>query len=248
MIVLESQRRRGLIGRLETGKDVLESMRDLCVREKVETATFTGFGYIRNPTIQIFRPEHRRYVKAPETHEGDYLATSINGSVSFHQDARELNVSIAATSVKDGSVIAGELISGEVISFEFSIQSFDDVRLFRDVDPNTGLRQWVMMEIIEEETVEKVEDSGVAKSTKKVAPEPPVALGDTHIDIKTGDFLEHPKLGMCEVVELIGDSRLAIKLPNDRVVELHRGIVRLEFVEEKDEHSVYRVSIKRKRA
>jgi uncharacterized protein YxjI len=47
---------------------------------------------------------------------------------------------------------------------------------------------------------------------------------------------------------LIGDSRLAIKLPNDRVVELHRGIVRLEFVEEKDEHSVYRVSIKRKRA
>ena len=51
MIVVESQRRRGLIGRLETGKDVLESIRDLCVREKVETATFTGFGYIRNPTV-----------------------------------------------------------------------------------------------------------------------------------------------------------------------------------------------------
>ena len=248
MIVVESQRRRGLIGRLETGKDVLESIRDLCVREKVETATFTGFGYIRNPTVQIFRPEHRRYVKAPEVHEGDFLATSVMGSVSFHQEARELNVSISATSVENGTLIAGELLSGEVISFEFSLQSFDDVRLFRDTDPNTGLRQWVMMDIIEAPTDEKEDDTSVAKSTKKVSPEPAVALGDVNIDIKIGDFLEHPKLGMCEVVELIGDSRLAIKLPNDRIVELHRGIVRLELVEAKAKNSVYRVSIKRKRA
>jgi predicted DNA-binding protein with PD1-like motif len=248
MIVVESQRRRGFIGRLETGKDILESIRDLCVREKVETATFTGSGYVRNPTVQVFRPEHRRYVKAPVTHEGDFLATTVTGSVSFHQDARELNVSMTATNVDDGGVIAGELLNAEVITFEFSIQTFDDVRLFRDVDPNTGLRQWVMMELIEEVAEETVDESSVAKSTKKVSPEPPVALGDTNIDIKIGDFLEHPKLGTCEVVDLIGDSRLAIKLPNDRVVELHRGIVRLELVEAKAKNSIYRVSIKRKRA
>ena len=66
------------------------------------------------------------------------------------------------------------------------------------------------------------------------------------VELGTGDFLEHPRLGLCEVVDLADESRIAIRIPTGRVVELHRRIVHLAFAEERDGHKVFSVSIRRK--
>ncbi len=239
MIVVESQKRRGFIGRLETGQDVVTGIRDFCVRERVETAFFSGFGYVSNPVVRIFRPEHKRYLKGEENLTGDYLLTSVQGSVSFHQEARELNIVVTCRHVETGDVVVAELLGAEVISFEFSVSSFDDVRLYRDHDEHTGLRQWVMMEMVDDTSAAKP----VVVSAK---PEPVETVEEESVEIAIGDFLEHPRLGLCEVIELVGDSRLAIRLQTDRIVELHRGIINLEQTGERDEHRVFNVSIRRK--
>tara|TARA_B100000029_G_scaffold465884_1_gene500864 strand:- start:2965 stop:3687 length:723 start_codon:yes stop_codon:yes gene_type:complete len=240
MIVVESQKRRGFIGRLETGQDVVAGIRDFCVRERVETAFFSGFGYVSNPVVRIFRPEHKRYLKGEENLTGHYLLTSVQGSVSFHQEARELNIMATCRHAETGDVVVAELLEAEVISFEFSVRSFDDVRLYRDHDEHTGLRQWVMMEL--------VDGSGQEETPVESAEPEASAQADTAepIEIAIGDFLEHPRLGLCEVIDLVGDSRLAIRLQTDRIVELHRGIINLESKGEKDGHRVFNVSIRRK--
>jgi len=245
MIVVESERNRNFVGRLETGSELIESIRDYCVRERIETAFFQGFGYVKNPTIQVFRPDQKRYVKAPRKVEGDFLATTIRGSVSFRQDARELNVVAVMTNTESGEGLAGELVEAEVISFEFSVVTYDDVRLFRDKDDKTGLRQWVMLELLKSPDDEKVK-SDADKPSKSVEQAEEAAKA-SQVEVSVGDILEHPKLGDCEIVELAGDDRIVIRLMTGRVVELHRGIVELELIGERDGNRVLRVSVRRKK-
>jgi len=242
MIVSESTKTRAFIGRLETGQDVVGSMRELSVRRRIETGYFSGFGYVRNPVIRVFRPEHRRYLKASETLEGDYLATQVNGTVSFHKDERELNVTGVLVEVESREVVVGEILEAEVVSFEFNVQTYDDVRLFRDDDAATGLRQWVMMELLDQPKSKK--KSTASKSVDEIAEVTPE--GTEEIEVNVGDFLEHPRLGTCEVVDLTDDSRIAIKIQTGRIVELHRGIVKLDRIESREGHQVYSVAIRRK--
>jgi len=233
---------RALIGRLETGQEIVDSIRDLSVRRRVETGYFSGFGYVRNPTIRVFRPEHRRYLKATEPLKGEFLATQVSGTVSFHKDARELNVSAILVDVESRETFMGELVDAEVISFEFQLTAFDGVRLFRDEDTRTGLRQWVMMEMLE---TDKPKKKKAASKTEAVEEEEPdVEVGE--VQLVTGDFLEHPRLGLCEVVDLADESRIAIRIPTGRVVELHRRIVHLSYSGEREGKKVFGVSIRRK--
>ena len=188
MIVSEMTTGRALIGRLETGQEILDSVRELCVRRRVETGYFSGFGYVRNPTIRVFRPEHRRYLKATEVLEGEYLATQVSGTVSFHKDARELNVSAILVEVESREIYMGELIDAEVISFEFQLTAFDGVRLFRDEDPRTGLRQWVMMEMLKDDKPKK-KKKAMAETTDE-ADEAADAPEAAEVELVTGDFLD----------------------------------------------------------
>ena len=244
MIVSEMSTGRALIGRLETGQEIVDSIRDLSVRRRVETGYFSGFGYVRNPTIRLFRPLHRRYLKATEELRGEYLATQVSGTVSFHKDARELNVTAILVDVESRETFMGELLDAEVISFEFQLTAFDGVRLFRDEDPRTGLRQWVMMEMLENQKPKKRKLT--AKPAQEIVEEEEPELDPGEVELVTGDFLEHPRLGLCEVVDLADESRIAIRIPTGRVVELHRRIVHLAFSEQKEDHKVFSVSIRRK--
>ena len=246
MIVSEMTTGRALIGRLETGQDIVDCIRELSVRRRVETGYFSGFGYVRNPTIRVFRPEHRRYLKAREELEGEFLATQVSGTVSFHKDARELNVSAILVEVESREVFMGELVDAEVISFEFQLTAFDGVRLFRDEDPMTGLRQWGMMEMLSGSKPKKKKKAVMTDEVAASALDAQLEAEMGEVELVTGDFLEHPRLGLCEVVDLADESRIAIRIPTGRVVELHRRIVHLAFAEERDGHKVFSVSIRRK--
>ena len=239
MIIAESQRRRSFIGRLEPGQDVVESLRDLCIRQRVETGYFFGFGYVRQPVVRTFRPEHRRYVKAPEELEGEFVANAVHGTVSFHQEARELNMTATLANTETGQVTVAELLSAEVVALEFTILALDDVRLYRDDDPQTGLRGWVMMEMLEDE-----DEEAAGSQAGALAATPAVSEPAFEIDI--GDFLNHPRLGTCEVIDVADEARIAIRLSTGRVVELHRGIIDLKPVDLESEHRTFEVSIRKK--
>ncbi len=239
MIIAESQRRRSFIGRLEPGQDLVDSLRDLCIRQRVETGYFFGFGYVREPRVRTFRPEHRRYVRAPEDLEGEFVANAVHGTVSFHQEARELNVTATLAHTESGQITVAELLAAEVVDFEFTILAMDDVRLYRDDDPQTGMRGWVMMEMLDDEPEESASSQAGLAAAAPTASEPA-------IEIEIGDFLNHPRLGTCEVCDVADEARIAIRLSTGRVVELHRGIIDLKPVDLESEHRTFEVSIRKK--
>lgn len=240
MIVAESQVRRAFVGRLETGQELVATVRDFCVRERVETGVFTGFGYLREPTVRIFRPEHKRYLRAPETLEGTYLATTVRATISFHGDAREVHMMATLAHTQSGAPVMAEILAADVVSMEFLLHACDDVRMFRDDDEATGLRRWVMMDVA----------GGQEAARAPAAAAAPEAVDDApadDVEVEVGDFLRHPRLGLCEVVEGTDETSIVIRLSNGRVVELHRAIIRVEPGAPHDGQRVFDVSIRRKK-
>ncbi|MBM4371384.1 MAG: hypothetical protein FJ098_06995, partial [Deltaproteobacteria bacterium] len=67
------------------------------------------------------------------------------------------------------------------------------------------------------------------------------------IDLERGDWLDHPRLGQCQVLARDNDERVPVKLPSGRVAELHLGLFKLFRVGRKQGGTVYKVEVRRKK-
>jgi hypothetical protein len=141
---------------------------------------------------------------------------------------------------------------------EFSLDTVDDIKLYRADDDRTGLTPWLHMDISDgppppsqlpsELPLLQSAPGASNKAGATQATKPEVTAASADVEVKTGDWLDHPTLGTCEVLSADEDNHVAIRLESGRRVELHLSLLSLSPKGTRgDGGTVYQVSIKRRR-
>jgi predicted DNA-binding protein with PD1-like motif len=259
MIVTQTRKRRSYIGSLNAGADLVDSLSSICVDNAIVCATFHGTGYVANPALRTYSFRDQR-LEPPIVHEGHFHLVALHGNVSLHERATVIKAHAIGTlhaPKTEPRVLSGELVAGSVVLFEFTLSSVDDLRLYRAHDDRTGLEPWLHMDLgtgppPSEREVEEI--PVIQSSPGSARPSPPATLpteelgSDTPIEVAPGDWLQHPTLGQCEVVENDQDHRVTIRLESGRVVELHVGLLQLQPAgKARNGGRIFKVAIKRKK-
>jgi len=135
-----------------------------------------------------------------------------------------------------------------VIQFEFLIEVFDSISLRRMHDPDTGLDLWLQAmpagteaddELVAAPARREPETGGRRSEVEEIELD--------EIELERGDWLDHPRLGQCQVLARDNDERVPVKLPSGRVAELHLGLFKMFRAGRKQGGSVYKVEVRRKK-
>jgi len=155
MILTQTHKRRSFVGSLNAGADLIESFRRLCVDNSILCGFFNGSGYLRDVRVRNFDAARKRHTE-PTLHSGVFQVVSLTGNISL--TGREtsirchaIGVSKAATDGEAGvsGYVAGEIVADDIVGFEFTLESVDDLRLYRDIDERSGLDGWLRLEFVQ---------------------------------------------------------------------------------------------------
>ncbi|MFH1529966.1 MAG: DUF296 domain-containing protein [Pseudomonadota bacterium] len=253
MIFTEIGQSRKMVGNLDRELDVVGSLKDLCKHNRIHCGHVRAVGYVQDPELRRYSRSQSAYL-TPEVFKGVYQITGCEGFISLGEtDADETDLMLhtvaAASGVGRNKVVVGQLVGGEVIQFEFLIEVFDSISLRRMHDSVTGLGLWL-----------QAMPTGVSAADDlilaPIAVEPeagarhlePEEIELEEIELERGDWLDHPRLGQCQVLARDNDERVPVKLPSGRVAELHLGLFKMFRIGRKQGGTVYRVEVRRKKS
>jgi len=231
MIVTQSHKRRSFVGCLNAGTDIVEAFRSVCVDNTIFCGFLQATGYLKDVRLRTFDAAARAYLE-PQLHTGTFHVVALNGNISLVDRETSIRCHVAGSVLALGSstpiAVTGELVSGQIVALEFSLETVDDIRLYRASDERTGLDGWLHLEFAESGNpiVREAPPEGRQALAPQLRIDRPVRAGDDSVpDVREGDFLNHPTLGRCVVVNAEHDDRLTIRLESGRSVELHTGLV-----------------------
>ncbi len=258
MILTQPQKRRHFVGSLNSGDELIETLRALCVDNTVLCGSFSGQGYLRDPTLRVFDGATRKYRDAV-TLEGTLQCGSLQGTISLIDNQTSIRCHVVGALVSSAhgapQVVSGEVLNAEVLGVEFTLDTADDIRLYREVDSRSGLEAWLHVNFVSSDAPAYRAPTGGNQLTTTL-PEPAsapqgvksIATETGSAEVREGDFLDHPTLGRCEVTDAEQPDRVTIKLESGRLVELHTGLITVEQREVlKTGKRVYAVTIRRRR-
>jgi predicted DNA-binding protein with PD1-like motif len=248
MIFARIEESRSFAGCLDPGVDIVGSLQALCEDRSIDTGIITGYGYLEDPEIQLYSRADKDYI-APTIHEGLYAVPTVQGSVSIDKNGKPTVLLFAfGGSSQRGRTksFAGELRGGQVKQFEFTIQTIDNVVFNRLKDSTTGLQLWLQML-----------PAGFVGTAPSASPTVPVDVleepeedfvdgSDDELVLDEGDWLNHPRLGMCYVIHFDGD-RIKVRLQSGRIAELMMTMFRLRLDGVKDGGSIFKVTVKKRK-
>ena len=143
MITVASHECRTIIGRLDKGADLVDSLIEVCRQRQVRTATVVALGALQSVELAHFDTANKRYGPVRRL-IGPLEILSAVGNVSELDG--DLTLHLHSTLSREGDngieVLGGHVISGEIFACEFSLTALDDVMLRRGQDRSTGLPIW----------------------------------------------------------------------------------------------------------
>lgn len=247
MIFASVEATRSFVGSLDAKSELIASLQALCKDKGIDCAMISGYGYLEDPTLQALSRSEKGFV-APQTHEGCFVAPIINGSISINgKNHPEIVLFLqgAASGRNRSKALAGQLVSATVLQFEFIIQTVDNVVLHRLKDSGTGLGLWLQMlpagmggRAVLAATA--VGDAGVEEEEEE-------DYSEEDLEISAGDWLNHPRLGMCHVVQFDGEDRIKVKLQSGRIAELMMTMFKLSLDGVREGGKVYKVTVRKRR-
>jgi hypothetical protein len=155
----ESTRVRRIVGRLEDGEEIVESLTDLCRDHDVKAAEIRAIGDLSAIELARFDEDDKKYVTEFEG-EGYFQIVSLSGNVSMLGDepALRLETLISVKGPAGPQVLTGQLRSGRARSCEFVLEIFEDLAMERRLDSETGL--------LSLETIRRTQEKAAAAATE----------------------------------------------------------------------------------
>jgi predicted DNA-binding protein with PD1-like motif len=265
MMVAESRLGRRLVGRLDRGADALAALAEVCRERGVRSGELRATGAFEQVVLsewdqkgRIFRPQRR--------FDAPFEIITLYGNISERDGKLNVQARVSLSRERDNGieVVGGQLVSGRVFNLEFVIETWDDLILRRLPDAQTGLPLW-------REAVSAVPDTDrsegeatpavpfeapartqwkdvMAASSEPRSEEPvtqndppPLAAAEQAKPV-SGDFLDHPKFGRCQVERIEGDYEfVSARLRNQRLIRLSLDVIALELVGHEGDRQLFRV-------
>lgn len=130
--------------RMDKGDEIIGGIIDVCVRENIASAVFTGIGGCSRAEIQTFIPEQGAF--ETETVEGMLELVSLTGNVTSNGGGSRRHHTHGAFAYKSGGdhkMTGGHIKSVTVLyTAEIELRPVDGGRIGRRRDPETGTGFW----------------------------------------------------------------------------------------------------------
>jgi predicted DNA-binding protein with PD1-like motif len=143
VIVMESRHGRRFVVRIDRGEDVVASIKKLAQSERVRAAWVRGTGLCEWAEVTDWDPS-REALRPPRHLAGPLALLACEGNVSMRLG--EPYVELRAAMSREGDsglvVLGGQLVLAAALNVEVMIDVFEDVRLDRDEERETGLSVW----------------------------------------------------------------------------------------------------------
>jgi len=255
MIVSQFQETRRFVGRLDPDHDVRAEFKTVCTDNNVSCGWITASAVLRNVEIYPFSGDGEGLADTV-TIEGAVFCPTISGNISLAGDNLDIRLYSICTPLAgkrgNSKQIGGLIVSGEVRTCEFTLLSVDDATLVRQ--PNaTGFPSW---EQIQTPAELRMTSTAVRPPLGPAArPKPPPSYQSAEddeateliiLEMKTGDFVDHPRFGVCKILHAPVDDKISIRLPTGKHVDLHLGVMKVLPPKQAGGRRVFQVEMKRK--
>jgi hypothetical protein len=138
-----SRKGRLLIGRLERGNELVDTLLDLCSAESIRCGEIRALGALSRVELCAYDQKKQRYGPS-RAYTGDIEILSLVGNVSEKSGdlACHLHATVARDTDNGIQVIGGHVVTATVFACEVTINACDDLILRRGMDEKTGLSLW----------------------------------------------------------------------------------------------------------
>lgn len=130
--------------RLDRGDEVLSSILEICKKEKIESAIYSGIGGCSEAEVQTFIPEKGAF--ETETIKGTLELVTLNGNVIKDENDQYYQHSHALFSFKEGDehrIVAGHMKSITILyTAEIELRPVIGGEIKREYSPETGTGFW----------------------------------------------------------------------------------------------------------
>jgi predicted DNA-binding protein with PD1-like motif len=143
MIVFESRHTRRFVVRVERGEDLVASLKRLAQSERFRAAWVRGTGLCEWAEVTDWDPD-REALRAPRHLSGPLALLTCEGNVSMRLGEPYVELRGVLSREGDGGlqVLGGQLVVVAATNVELVLEVFEDVRLDRDEERETGLSVW----------------------------------------------------------------------------------------------------------
>jgi len=245
MVVARFDTGAGYIGRLDQGQDITAGFRTVCRENSIVCGWISATAFVRCPVVS------RLTADGTETTvqlDGTHFLPTITGSISRNDTQMALRLHVELAGPDAGSRVAGLLEGGEVLFCEFMITACGEVSLVRDMGGR--FKPWVQ--------IQAAGPTGSATGTLEPLPPRPVpvamhapAADDEAselniLEMKAGDYVDHPKFGVCRISADPVEDKISIRLNTGKQVDLSLGIMKVLEPRMVGGRRVFRLEIRRR--
>jgi predicted DNA-binding protein with PD1-like motif len=95
-----------IIVRIDKGEEILESIKELAIKEKIKLASVRALGATNDFTVGVFKVDEKKYYS--NTFTGNYEIVSLTGTINTMNDEFYTHIHMSAGNDK-GEVLGGHL-------------------------------------------------------------------------------------------------------------------------------------------
>jgi predicted DNA-binding protein with PD1-like motif len=272
MIFQESSQVRTIVGRLETGEECIEELTAFCQEHDIEAGEVRAVGRFDKVEVVSFDSESGDYQPVYEG-EGEFDVLNLVGNIATVGDEVivRLQAVLAAQGPLGSQVMTGELRSGRAVEFEFVLEAFEDLKIERRMNTQSGLPTIASIQRLEtpepaddasdeaDQANEPMKGKGMSWDDVEAAsdetPEPQEdtdaeesedPYGDMDLDspmLEAGDILDHPKLGRCRVMRVEDDKYAHIRMRRGKIRKLSLDVVEVKFEGEENGRNIFKAQV-----
>lgn len=255
MIISQFQETRRFIGRLDPGQDVIAGFKTICGENHIQCGWITASAILRNVELLPVSGDGSGFGEA-EALEGTVLCPGLSGNVSTRDGNLDIRLYASLLSVgkaggKSVTGTGGVIEGGEVLLCEFTILAVEDATLVRQSDDGFG--SWQQLQTPFDYDMASVVPRHPSGPLARPTPAPIYQSADEDeateliiLEMKVGDFVDHPRFGVCKIVHAPVDEKLSIRLPTGKHVDLHLGVMRVLPPKQAGGRKIFQVEVKRK--
>ena len=248
MIIAQVESTKRYIGCLDTGRELVESLKAICAEKGIDCAHISGYGYLEDPVIQQYSRVEKAY-QAPKKAAGLFVSPDVHGSISLGtDDCPDVLLFFSGGAAERGrsKSVTGRVVSATVRQFEFFIDTVDNVLLKRLKCADTGLDLWLQM-LPAGFKAGPTQIRGESATVQEEPDQDEEDFGEDDLQIEEGDWLSHPRLGMCYVLTFDGEDRIKVRLGSGRIAELLMSMFKLSLEGVQEGGRVFKVEVRKRR-
>jgi hypothetical protein len=218
---------RQVVGRVYRGRGLQEALRELVDEHGLQTGWLNALGAFEWIDLTEYSQTEQKYQEARRFERCELLSMQGNLSERDGEPFWHLHATISLREDGRDVTYGGHVVDAVVFALEFRIDCFDGLTLCRGHDAATGLRLWTTEGGAPDVAALAAEGPPITWAMAAQASAVAEPVEARQYTPARGEWLDHPKFGLCKIEGLSGDGVCFIRLPDARRKKIQIGALQI---------------------